>query len=248
MQATKTAHPTRPSLLLVDDQAANLHALAAILKADYDLQFATHGERALQLAHGNPAPDLILLDVVMPDISGMEVLRRLRADVRSVNIPVILVSGESAEQNECSGLDLGADDYLSKPVQPYSLLARVRNILLRKAGEQQLRLASHMFEHSSEAMLILRADHSVYQVNPAFIHLTGFSAQDMLGQQASPLALDHSGQALSPAWQALVQQDAWRGEIWNRRKDGTLFPALLSLSCLRTSQGEVEFYFASLVD
>ncbi|MBI3229387.1 MAG: diguanylate cyclase [Burkholderiales bacterium] len=238
----------KPALLLVDDQPTNLHALAAILKADYDLSFATSGEAALQLAE-NELPDLVLLDVILPGISGIEVLRVLRANQKTANIPVILVTAASSEQNEINGLDLGADDYLTKPVQAQILLARVRNILLKKRAEMQSRLALHVFEHSGEALLICGRDHRLLQVNPAFTRLTGYSQDEVRGKAPTFLAIQgERDEDLLEMWQQLQQSNMWRNEIWNRRKDGSAFPALLSISKMQDARGEVDFYIASLVD
>ncbi len=240
----------KAKLLLVDDQATNLHALAAILKNDYDISFATSGETALQLA-SSEAPDLILLDVILPGLSGIEVLRILRANSKTADIPVILVTAASSEQNELSGLDLGADDYLTKPVQARILLARVRNILLKKRAEMQSRLALHVFEHSGEALLICGRDHRLLQVNPAFTRLTGYTQEEVRGKPPTFLAMQGADE-LQELWQAMLQQlqeqGICRNEIWNRRKDGSAFPALLSLSKMQDAHGEVDFYIASLVD
>ena len=239
----------KPLLLLVDDQAANLHTLAALLKTEYEIQFATNGETALQLASKLPTPNLILLDVIMPGISGIDVLRRLRLDAKTADIPVILVSADNSEQNELSGLDLGADDYLTKPVQAKILQARVRNILLKKRAESQSQLAAHVFEQSGEAMMISSHDNILLEVNPAFTRLTGYSAEEVRGKDPKFLALGSNNKdSMHAMWQALQRQGMWRGEVWNRRKDGSAFPALLSISAMRNRRGEADFYIASLVD
>lgn len=254
----------KSSLLLVDDQATNLHALAAILKLDYDISFATTGETALQLA-ASEMPDLILLDVILPGLSGIEVLRILRSNSKTADIPVILVTAASSEQNEVNGLDLGADDYITKPLQAKILLARVRNILLKKRAEIQSRLALHVFEHSGEALLICGRDYQLLQVNPAFTRLTGYTQEEVRGKTPAFLAMQGGGETnlqtdlqsklqtipqptWQPMWQQLQTQGIWRDEIWNRRKDGSAFPALLSISKMIDAHGEVDFYIASLVD
>lgn len=239
----------KPRLLLVDDQAANLHALAAILKTDYAIQVATDGETALQLALGAEAPQLILLDIIMPGISGIEVLRRLRADERSADIPVILVSADHSEQTEISGLDQGADDYITKPVVAAVLRARVRNILLRKRAEAQSRLATHVFKHSGEAMLLTSHDNLILEINPAFTHLTGYTLAEVQGKNPKFLALgDTLDETYQAMWSAIRDRGHWRGEIWERHKDGSSFPVRLSISTVRNRRGEIDFHIANFFD
>ena len=118
----------RPSILLVDDEPANLHVLKHILQDDYRLLFARDGERALELA-SNERPQLILLDVMMPGTTGHKVCVRLKADPRTEAIPVIFVTALSNPEDEALGFELGAVDYISKPVSAPIVRARVRTHL-----------------------------------------------------------------------------------------------------------------------
>lgn len=118
----------RPSILLVDDEPANLHVLKHILQDDYRLLFARDGGRALELA-SNEHPQLILLDVMMPGTTGHEVCTRLKADPRTEAIPVIFVTALANPEDEALGFELGAVDYISKPVSAPIVRARVRTHL-----------------------------------------------------------------------------------------------------------------------
>lgn len=132
---------TRPKLLLVDDVRANLLLLAKVLDQDYECLLATDGSHALEQAV-NHAPDLILLDVLMPGINGYEVCRRLKADPRTMNIPVIFLTGLSDEEDEKTGLKAGGIDYIAKPFRPPVVKARVRNHLeLKRRGDLLEQLA-----------------------------------------------------------------------------------------------------------
>ena len=119
---------TPKTLLLVDDEPANLHVLKNILSDDYRLIFARDGERALQLAR-QEHPDLVLLDVMMPGMSGHDVCRQLKQDEATAHIPVIFVTALGDTDDEALGFELGAVDYLTKPVRPAIVRARVRNHL-----------------------------------------------------------------------------------------------------------------------
>lgn len=117
-----------PRVLIVDDEPANVRVLAEALQNEYDLRFATDGERALSLAASLPA-DLILLDVVMPGLDGFEVLRRLQAQPATSATPVIFVTARDEVGEEEQGFALGAVDYITKPISAPIVRARVRTHL-----------------------------------------------------------------------------------------------------------------------
>ena len=119
----------RSTILIVDDQPENLAVLGCLLEPHYRVIAATSGQRALQLAGTEPKPDLILLDVMMPEMSGHEVLARLRQNPRTRDIPVIFVTALGSDFDEEQGLKLGAADYITKPIRPAIMLARVLNQL-----------------------------------------------------------------------------------------------------------------------
>ena len=116
---------SKPSILVVDDTAANIKILADLLRRDYLLSVATSGSDALEIAFSNDRPDLVLLDIVMPDMDGYEVCRRLKADPRTQDVAVIFVTAMGEVDDETKGFSLGAVDYITKPVQPPIVKARV---------------------------------------------------------------------------------------------------------------------------
>jgi len=130
----------RPKILNVDDRDINRYIRSEVLrKADYDVLEADRGRDTLQLSLSEN-PDLILLDVHMPDMSGLEVCRLLKADERTSGIMVVQISASAVEFTDAVvGLDHGADDYLVEPVEPELLLAKVRSMLRLRAAEQALR-------------------------------------------------------------------------------------------------------------
>ncbi len=119
----------KPRILIVDDEKMNLKVLADLLKDDYSPVLARDGEQALQHAFGDSPPDLILLDVVMPDMGGYEVVKRLKNSDRTKNIPVIFVTALDSVIDEEHGLKLGAVDYITKPFSPPIVKIRVHNHL-----------------------------------------------------------------------------------------------------------------------
>ncbi len=128
----------REKILIVDDNPENLMTLMNILKEDYSVIAATNGEKALELASKEPKPDIILLDIMMPGIDGYEVCRRLQRDLPTRDIPIIFITAKTDVDDEAKGLDLGAVDYIGKPVNPAIVRARVRNHLELKRHRNHL--------------------------------------------------------------------------------------------------------------
>ena len=136
------AAPRRAVILAVDDTPLNLDTLTELLRDEYTVRPALNGEIALRLARGNTAPDLILLDVMMPEMDGYEVLRRLRADPETADIPVIFITALAHFSDESRALALGAADYITKPFSPPVVLARVRTQLALQQARRRLQAAN----------------------------------------------------------------------------------------------------------
>ncbi len=126
----------RQTILLVDDHPVNVEVMRAILQSRYDLMIATSGAQALQMA--TQQPDLILLDIMMPDMDGYEVCRRLKSAPLISGIPVIFVTGLDNPDDEIKGLTLGAVDYFVKPMHNAITLARIKNHLELKRYRDEL--------------------------------------------------------------------------------------------------------------
>lgn len=116
-------------ILIVDDEKINLRVLADLLKDQYVIMLARSGEQALKLALQKPQPDLILLDIAMPGMSGFEVIKKLKHDDATNHIPVIFITALDSREQEEQGLKLGAVDYITKPISPPIVKIRVRNYL-----------------------------------------------------------------------------------------------------------------------
>ena len=129
----------KPRILAIDDTPTNLMTLGAALSAEYDLQFATSGQEGLSLAQ-TVLPDLILLDIMMPEMDGYEVCRRLKADAKLNAVPVIFITALDDLDAEAVGLELGAADYLTKPINVRVARQRIHNLLEREALRKQIEL------------------------------------------------------------------------------------------------------------
>ncbi len=127
------------TVLVVDDSPENISLMSALLKNLYRTKVATNGEKALQIAASDGPPDLILLDIMMPGIDGYEVCQRLKADPNTSDIPIIFLTAKSDVQDEQMGLELGAVDYITKPISPPIVMARVKNHLQLKRARDFLK-------------------------------------------------------------------------------------------------------------
>jgi len=137
-----TGHEGQLMILLVDDAPTNIQVLNETLKDDYRLFFATSGKDALRLVNESP-PDLIILDVIMPDMDGYEVCRALKSNALLHDIPIIFITSMRQQQDEVIGLELGAVDYITKPFNPAIVRLRVRNqIELKRQRDLLARLSN----------------------------------------------------------------------------------------------------------
>lgn len=127
------------TILVVDDTPDNLMLMAELLKDKYRVKLANHGEKALRILAGDPLPDLILLDIMMPGLSGLQVAEQLQQDARTRHIPIIFLTSMAAVESELQGLALGAVDYITKPISPSRVLARVETQIKLKAAADFLR-------------------------------------------------------------------------------------------------------------
>jgi sigma-B regulation protein RsbU (phosphoserine phosphatase) len=143
--------PSKPVVLAVDDTPENLDVVKGILAGDYTVKAAINGQMALKIIEKAP-PDLILLDIMMPGMSGYEVCERLKADPDTRDIPVIFLTAMEQTTDEAKGFELGAADYITKPVNPPILEARVRTHLALKFAMDDLQSAYAVIKKQKDRM------------------------------------------------------------------------------------------------
>lgn len=219
------------NILIVDDQLSAREVLRAVLEdKGYHLVFASSGKEALSQAI-KLIPDLVLLDVMMPDMDGFEVCRHMRADQRLVEVPIIMLTSLDDRDSRLRGLELGVDDFITKPFNSAELQARVQTItrLNRQRRLHLLELQTErdrtqaILEALGEAIVVVDANGVIQYVNPATVALTGFTPAEAIGQNWRLWQITDSSAHLYDEILAVVQAGkTWRGEILSKRKDDTL--------------------------
>lgn len=170
----------RATVLLVDDSSTNQLIIAGMLRHDFRVIAANTGEAALVLVHAQPRPDLILLDIMMEGMDGFEVLRRLKADSNTADIPVIFVTGVHDAETERQGFELGASDYLHKPIQAPVVKARIRAQLDAKAARDILR--------KNNLRLVNKVEEGIHALEKAQMQLMQSDKMAAVGQLAAGVA------------------------------------------------------------
>jgi PAS domain S-box-containing protein len=256
------------TILIVDDEAASRRLLEGLLRADgYRLVFAASGPEAIALA-GAHIPDLVLLDVMMPEMDGFEVCLRLRADALLAEVPIIMVTALDDRASIVRGLEAGADDFVAKPIDRVELRARVRSIMRlnryrRLLDERSQRLQAEdelrhytsdletivaqrthdlqferdrtrsILEALGEAVIVADDRGIIQYVNPAAVALAGYSAAESLGNHWGMWQSERQSAEFCPQIERMVLAGhTWRGEVVNRRKDGSLFTAAQTVAPL----------------
>jgi putative two-component system response regulator len=233
-----THQPNQPQILVVDDEASNLQLLRHILQDQYRLLFAKDGPRALELARIEK-PQLILLDVMMPGMTGYETCKLLKADLATAAIPVIFVTALSDTDDEVVGFDAGAVDYITKPVSPPIVRARVRNHLslvgvdeLKKTRleiVQRLGLAAE-YKDNETGLHVIRMSHYARILGLA-IGMTEAEAEDLLhaapmhdvGKIGIPDSILRKPAALDPdEWKIMQSHATIGGDIIGKHQHGML--------------------------
>ncbi|CDG82134.1 sensory box protein [Janthinobacterium agaricidamnosum NBRC 102515 = DSM 9628] len=181
----------KAAILIVDDAPANLALLREMMSAQgYQTFVATCGERALEIA-ARAHPDLILLDVMMPGVDGFETCRRLKQNPLTQRIPVMFMSAKTDTDDVVAGFDIGAVDYISKPLRLAEVCARVRSQLqIRSNSETQQEQAERLrtiVNNMAEGLLIIEADGRIQFTNPACDHYLGYRENELAGRSIGDL-------------------------------------------------------------
>ncbi|NJN65531.1 MAG: diguanylate cyclase [Chloroflexaceae bacterium] len=230
----------RSVILVVDDEPANLRLLAAMLRDyHYDVRTVISGQMALRSATLD-APDVILLDVNMPQMSGYEVCQRLKADERTSDIPVIFLSALGEVMDKVRAFQVGGADYVTKPFQIEEVLARIDHQLTIRQAREHLRKLHQAVEQSPVAIIITDHEGNIEYVNSRFTRATGYPIEAVYGEKLWHLEPD----ALAPGdyqslWEKIMAGEEWHGEHHSQKKNGERFWESVSISPIFNERGTI---------
>ena len=223
--------PRLPRLLLVEDEITNRDFLREVLAGGYEVESVESAEQALA-ATQRRLPDVVLADVMLPGIDGIELTRRLRADSATATVPIVLLTGSTDKELTLRGLEAGADDFLNKPLNLVELEVRLHAhrhlIALRREaavihGNERYRV---IVESARDFAIFTYDEHgSVLSWNPGAEAITGFSAAEIIGQPFDAIYTPQDRDRGVPAMETRRAHRTGRfiNERWHQRKDGTLF-------------------------
>jgi len=172
------------TILVVDDAPENIDVLSGILRPEYKVKAALHGDKALKIAATQPQPDIILLDIMMPDIDGYEVCQRLKVDPKTAHIPVIFITAKVEIEDETKGFELGAVDYITKPVSPPIVQARVKTHLAlydqNRELERKVKERTHELNQTRLEIIRRLGRAAEYKDNETGLHVIRMSHYSLL--------------------------------------------------------------------
>lgn len=244
--------PAQPRVLIVDDDpTTRLLARETLEQAGFVVVDAADGEAALAVLEGGE-PDLVLLDVDMPGIDGFEVCRRMRAIADAARLPIVMITGLDDTVSISRAYEHGATDFISKPINWPILGHRARYVLrsaytMRDLHAAQVRMheALVVFEASGQGIMTTDAKGVITSMNPAMCAITGYAAHEAIGGKPSLFHSNrHDASFYAALWATLLSTGRWEGEIWNRRKNGEIYPQWLSISAVRDAEGKIVEYVA----
>ncbi|ADH84995.1 response regulator receiver modulated diguanylate cyclase/phosphodiesterase with PAS/PAC sensor(s) [Desulfurivibrio alkaliphilus AHT 2] len=208
---------------------------------------------------GVVAGDVLLLDFDLPDIDALEVVKRLREEIR-LDVPVVLIGNQGSEHEVAEAMGLGVADYLIKQsgylyglpntLEQVARLAQLqREQAALRASEQRHRLLAAALDASRDGMVITDLKGKIVAINPAFTTITGYCQDEALGKNPRILQSGRHDRAFYQAmWASLKKNGHWQGEVWNRRKNGEIYPELLSISTVYDDGGQPAYYVGVKTD
>ncbi|WP_343868385.1 diguanylate cyclase domain-containing protein [Caenispirillum bisanense] len=243
--------PKGTNILLVEDNPGDARLIQVLLAEEAGAEFhLTHVERLADACELVKQEEFaaVLLDLSLPDSHGLDTVNGLRRS--GPDIPIVILSGLDNEEVALAALQSGAQDYLVKGRADGMLLKRsILYAMERHRTRKQLLLAEAAFNCTDTGIMVMDAGWRVIRVNPAFTRVTGYVADEVVGHK--PLVLSsgvHDPEFYDDLWRSLDEQGAWEGEIWNRRKNGEVYPEWLRINAVADEQGGITGYVAIMSD
>lgn len=247
----------KPTILLVDDTKINLIMLSDLLGDKYNIKVAKSGQKALEIAKQGGI-DLILLDIVMPEMDGYAVCKALKEDSNTKSIPVIFVTASTTPEDEARGFEEGAVDYIMKPFVSTTVLARVHTHITFHLKQLQLEeLSASLQEKNGELQRYIKLideniitsstdiDGNITYASEAFVRISGYTKEEMLGQNHRLVRHEEMDEKVfEEMWNTVSNNQVWHGELKNKKKDGGFYWVEATISPLFDKDGQKIGYTA----
>ena len=242
------------TILIIDDTEANVNTLLALLEDKYDILASLDGEGGLEIVEEEDI-DLILLDIMMPGIDGFEVCRRLKADEKSKDIPVIFITAKTDEISIEKAYETGGVDYITKPFKAREVLSRINNHLtlsqqkttLKQNLEQNIFLLNQYKAVVDISTIVSKTDlkGKITYVNDAFCKISGYSTDELIGKSHNIVRHpDTPKRVYKDMWDTIGDKRIWQGEVKNLKKDGGYYIVQSVVMPIINSTGEIKEYIS----
>ena len=258
--------PKSPVIFIIDDNPDNVRLLTEVLESfGYKTLVAMDGINGIQKI-AKASPDLILLDILMPEIDGFETCQRLKQSEITRDIPIIFMTALASTTDKVKGLKLGAVDYITKPFQQEELRARLElhlqlrrlsqdlakqnqqlqvEIAKREVIEEQFKILFKVSEQSPTSIMITDVQGNITYVNPKFEEVTGYRAEDVIGENPRILKSGYTHtKEYAYLWKMISSGHEWYGEFHNKKRNGELYWEQAWISPIKDADGKITHYAA----
>jgi len=239
----------KPKILVVDDEQLNVELLEGILSRDYEVVTAFNGNEAL-LKVEKTFPDMILLDIMMPGMNGYEVCKKLKSNEKTMHIPIVMVTALKEKGDRIKAIEVGADDFLSKPIDMYELGARVRSLLRVKQyydmmvdEQERLIIFKSALDSMDDCVIITNMSGEIKYTNPVFEKKFGYIFSEIFGKHIS--IIKHYESTLALDKESLIQdiKHDWKGNMIAVNKYGVRLNMSIKCSPIIKGNRQINLVF-----
>lgn len=250
-------HPTStgssaPLVLIIEDEPGDARLIQWQLLDSEAAAFRVHWADSLSAAERlidqeGLQPDVVLLDLNLPDSTGVATVERCRSLIEDA--PLVVLTGFDDQAATQAAIEAGAEDFLAKGADGAILRRAIRYAILRHQRDAVARLATTVFRHAREGILIAAANGTIIDINETFTHITGYRREEAIGRNPRFLQSGiHDREFYVKLWHDLKEQGHWYGEIWDRRKNGELCAVSYTLSTVRDARNHIRHYVGLFSD
>jgi len=231
------------TVLYVEDDESIRSELALFLKRRVGtLILANDGQEAWS-KFSEKSVDIVITDIKMPRMDGVMLASKIKE--QSPSTPILITTAFEQTDYLIDAIRIGVDKYIIKPIDTSLLMRDLIACVKQSHADQQLELINKLFDNNKEGIIVTDKSNSILMVNKAFSDITGYLPDDVIGETPNLLASGrHDGTFYEQMWQEINSQGSWQGEIWDKRKNGEIFPQWMSISTLLNDAGQVSNYMA----